>query len=88
MTDGHDMPDDDTDYEAMEIAAEIGVAQRRVVMALSDDWQEADDHRTAKRMTAIRDAKGLIQRRGKSENAWRLTVIGVRVKRVLLADLD
>ncbi|WP_076071383.1 hypothetical protein [Sphingomonas montana] len=85
----HDQNDqDDGDEEAMLVAAELGVAQRRVVLALSDGWESADDHRTAKRMLAIRDARGLIERRAKSENAWRLTVLGVRVKRILLEALD
>ena len=77
----------DGDEAAWLMADALGVAQRRVVLALSEDWAEAEDHRTAKRMTmGVRDAKGLIERRGKAENMWRLTPEGVRVKAVLAAD--
>ena len=79
-------PQDDPEAEA--IADALGVAQRRVVLALTDVWAVADEERTAKRMLlGVRDSKGLIERRTKSENMWRLTDIGRRVKAVL-ADAD
>jgi hypothetical protein len=76
------------DAEALMVAAELGVAQRRVVLSLSEGWASVDDHRTAKRMLAIRDAKGVIERRAKSENMWRLTPIGSRVRAVLMTAVD
>ena len=82
MDDTH--PHDDQDAQAT--ARMLGVAQRRLVLALTDGWTAADDDRTAKRMLlGVRDSRGLIERRTKSENLWRLTDMGRRVQAVLTA---
>lgn len=71
------------------IAPRLGKAQRRVILSLSNEWGEASSHQTARRMfCGVTDCKyQVVAHKRQTDNCWRLTDIGQRVKAILEAQL-
>ncbi len=80
--------------DMLALAERLGPAQKRVILALSEDWGKSPCHQTAKRMwygvsgRGIRCQRGpvyLIEHKHRTDNCWRLNERGLAVQASLRA---
>ncbi|WP_155262915.1 hypothetical protein [Sphingomonas segetis] len=81
--------------ELADLAAKLGAAQRRVILALGEDWGPSPDHQAAKRMwygisgRGIKRTRGLvyvIEHKHRTDNCWRLNERGLELQAALRAE--
>lgn len=66
-----------------QIARKLGAAQRRVVLALFDEWAESGNQAAAKRLWYRNDIPQLLDHRHRTNDCWQLRPIGIAVQAVL-----
>ena len=62
------------------IARKLGAAQKRVVLALSDEWGRSHNHQAAKRLWHRNDIPMLLDHQHCTDDSWRLRPKGVAVR--------
>jgi hypothetical protein len=86
----------ETDEELASFAERLGPAQRRVILALSEEWGPSPCHQTAKRMWYGITGRGIRRQRGPmyvidhkhcTDNCWRLNDDGLALQNALRAAL-
>jgi hypothetical protein len=78
--------------DMIELAERLGPAQRRVILALGEDWGKSPCHQTAKRMwygvtgRGVKRLRGplyIIEHKHRTDNCWRLNDTGLALQAAL-----
>jgi hypothetical protein len=77
----------DSGFDPERVAAQLGKAQRAVILSLDADfWGPAPSHACAKRMFwGVRGGWHLVDHKHRTDNCWSLTPRGAAVKDALCA---
>jgi len=80
--------------ELADLAERLGPAQRRIILALGEDWGPSPDHQATKRMWYGVTGRGIKRQRGpvyvvehkhRTDNCWRLNDNGLALQSALRA---
>lgn len=75
------MPDD-----IAAIVKKLGAAQKRGILALSDDFRPSGEHQAMVRLWYRDDIPLLVDHRHRTNDCWRLRPLGLRVRAALQED--
>jgi len=69
-----------------EIAKALGKAQKRGILALSEQWGPSGEHQAMKRLWYRNDIPMLLDHKSRTDDCWQLRPIGLAVRAHLQGD--